>query len=158
MKSIKKNYIIASIKKWDLSNFEKYYSSNPHFFLVTEKNQLTPQFISKIKPRYIFFPHWSWIIPKPIWNHYECIVFHMTDLPFGRGGTPLQNLIIRQHTKTIISALRVEKGLDTGPLYVKRRLSLNGTAEQIYKRASRSIFSKIIPLIFSVNPTLRYLL
>ncbi len=27
---------------------------------------------------------------------FECVCFHMTDVPYGRGGSPLQNLIIRE--------------------------------------------------------------
>jgi len=36
-----------------------------------------------------------WIILKEIFENYEIILFHMTDLPYGRGGSPLQNLIVR---------------------------------------------------------------
>ena len=32
---------------------------------------------------------------QEIHENYKCIIFHMTDLPFGRGGSPLQNLISR---------------------------------------------------------------
>ena len=60
----------------------------------------------------------------------------MTDLPFGRGGTPLQNLISRGFTETKISALKCTDEIDAGPIYLKRSLSLEGTAQEIYERAS----------------------
>jgi methionyl-tRNA formyltransferase len=60
----------------------------------------------------------------------------MTDVPFGRGGSPLQNLIARGHTETRLSALRMTAEVDAGPVYEKRPLSLAGPAREIYARAS----------------------
>ncbi|MFC2132962.1 methionyl-tRNA formyltransferase, partial [Bacteroidota bacterium] len=102
-------------------------------------------------PEYIFFTHWSYIIPENIYNNYNCIVFHMTDLPYGRGGSPLQNLIERGHTHTKISALKVVKELDAGPIYLKRDLCLHGTAEEIFLRAG-NIFIEMIEKIVRENP------
>ncbi len=34
-------------------------------------------------------------MPREIFENWACVVFHMTDLPYGRGGSPLQNLIVR---------------------------------------------------------------
>jgi methionyl-tRNA formyltransferase len=61
----------------------------------------------------------------------------MTDVPFGRGGSPLQNLIVRGHRETTLTALRMTDQIDAGPVYLKRPLSLEGAAEEIYIRATR---------------------
>lgn len=71
----------------------------------------------------------------------------MTDLPFGRGGSPLQNLIVRGYKSTKISALRVEEGLDTGDIYLKAPLELYGTASEIFLRASGIIENMIFDII-----------
>lgn len=71
----------------------------------------------------------------------------MTDLPYGRGGSPLQNLIVRGLTATKLSALRVEAGLDTGPVYLKMDLSLSGTAEEIFVRANKLVGKMIVEII-----------
>jgi methionyl-tRNA formyltransferase len=63
----------------------------------------------------------------------------MTDLPYGRGGSPLQNLIVAGHEKTVISAIRVVDKIDAGDIYLKEPLSLLGTAEEIFIRSSRII-------------------
>lgn len=97
----------------------------------------------------IFFPHWSWKIPPVVYEHFECIIFHMTDVPFGRGGSPLQNLIVRGFTETQISALRCVEELDAGPVYLKRPLSLGGTAEEILLRADRIIEDMIVEILQS---------
>lgn len=100
-----------------------------------------------VRPDLIFFPHWSWIVPEEIYSNFRCVIFHMTDLPYGRGGSPLQNLIVRGHKETKISAIVCSKGLDTGDVYLKRELSLEGTAEQILCRASDVIEGMIRDLL-----------
>ncbi len=121
------------------------------FTFINTKDELTIGNFKKIDPRYIFFLHWSYIIPSEIYENYECVIFHMTDLPFGRGGSPLQNLIVRGITDTKLSAIKCVKKLDAGPIYLKRDLSLYGNAEEIYLRASKIIEDMIIQII-SNNP------
>ena len=93
-----------------------------------------------------FFPHWSYIITPEIFENFECVVFHMTDLPFGRGGSPLQNLILQGFENTKLSALRCEGELDAGPVYLKKDLNLNGSANEIYLRASKVILKMILEI------------
>lgn len=146
MKSIN---IILSEKKWNqdlIFILEKQHKSTK-WLLINSKNDFNSSFLSTFKINKIFIPHWSHIIPEDIYAKYECIVFHMTDLPFGRGGSPLQNLIVRGHHKTKISALRVVKELDAGPIYLKRELSLKGTAQEIFTRSNSIIEVMISEII-----------
>ena len=76
----------------------------------------------------------------------------MTDLPFGRGGSPLQNLIERGIEKTKITALKAVKELDGGPIYLKRSLKLSGPAHNIFRKASSIIFRDMIPHIIKTKP------
>lgn len=147
---MKQIIIIATIKSWNIKNalkLQKIISGRYKVAIITHSEDLSIKNIEKINPCYIFFPHWSWIIPKSIYNKYHCIVFHMTDLPYGRGGSPLQNLIIRGFIETKISAISVGKELDAGPIYLKESISLQGSAERIYKNMSVLIFQKMIPKI-----------
>jgi len=151
---MKESYIIAGSRPWCINAAKGLKKKNIDFFYINNKEDLNLNHIASINPRYIFLPHWSWIIPAEIWNQYECIVFHMTDLPFGRGGSPLQNLIVRGVTETKISALRCEAELDAGPIYMKSPLSLLGTAEEIFIRASNCIADMINEIIIThPNPT-----
>lgn len=102
-------------------------------------------------PDYIFFPHWSWKIPHEIFNRFECVIFHMTDLPFGRGGSPLQNLICRGIYETRLSAIRCVEEMDAGPVYMKKPLSLHGSAEEILLRAAQ-LTEEMIVEILATNP------
>lgn len=149
----KKTIIIATIKNW---NIERYHSWHPPegytSYLIDSPEELTLANIQKINPEYIFFPHWSTIIPQEIFNNVNCIVFHMTDLPFGRGGSPLQNLIVRGIYTTKVSALKVDAGIDTGPIYLKKDFDIShGSAEELYKDLSRTSF-KMISEILETSP------
>lgn len=130
------NYIVAATKPWCIDAFNQYFLNNNNWFLITEKEQLTSALLSEIKPKYIFFPHWNWFVPKSITEVYECVCFHMTNVPYGRGGSPLQNLIIRGHEKTKLTALRMVEELDAGPVYTKIDLSLEGRAQDIFERTA----------------------
>lgn len=112
-------------------------------FRVENSSQLTLENLSRIKPHYVFFPQWPSIIKPEIFQNFECIIFHMTDLPYGRGGSPLQNLILRGHKSTKLSAIRCVTELDAGPIYFKRDLSLQGTAEDILLRVGNLVFEMI---------------
>lgn len=104
---------------------------------VREQSGLDPSRLNAFMPSYVFFPHWSWKIPAEVYEGFACVIFHMTDVPFGRGGSPLQNLVARGISETRLTALRCVAELDAGPVYLKRPLSLLGTAEEILMRASQ---------------------
>ncbi len=140
----KKVYIVATIRPWNRKVFSDIISKYPgRWHLIGAAEDLTLEKVRKLNPRYIFFPHWSERVPLSLVHAYECVCFHETDVPFGRGGSPIQNLIARGFTNTKISALRMTDSLDAGPVYLKRRLSLRGRAQDIYSRAAK-IIAKMI--------------
>lgn len=152
----KEKIIIAAIKSWNIYNAEKFkslFNDSYDIYIFTKKEELNYQVVRDINPKYIFFPHWSWIIPKDIYENFICVVFHIADLPYGRGGSPLQNLILRKIYNTKISALKVDSGIDTGKIFLKEDFEIGiGSAEEIFIKASEIIFSKMIPFILENNP------
>ena len=123
-----KNVIAISNNMYDKTSlFDK-----KGIVLIKNKDDLTFENLSKINPKYVFFPHWSYIIPAKIYENFNCVIFHMTDLPFGRGGSPLQNLIERGIYKTKISAIKCIKDLDAGDIFLKRDFDISyGSAQEI---------------------------
>lgn len=130
-------YIVGGAKPWNRRVFDEVivnYAGDWRFFGAP--GDLTYDRVSSLSPRYIFFLHWSWKVPAKIVDNYECVCFHMTDVPYGRGGSPLQNLIVRGHRRTKLTALRMCHDFDSGPVYLKEDLCLQGSAEEIYIHAS----------------------
>jgi methionyl-tRNA formyltransferase len=114
---------------------------------IRRREELTLAHMRALSPDWIFFPHWSWLIPEDVFVAFRCVIFHMTDLPYGRGGSPLQNLIVRGHRETRLSALRCVRELDAGPVYLKCALSLGGSAEEILRRASALIGEMVLEIV-----------
>jgi methionyl-tRNA formyltransferase len=150
-----RTFVLLTEKKWHVSLFDNISSSvNFNWIRISKKSDFNIEVLDAINPEIIFIPHWSYIIPDYIFDKYTCIVFHMTDLPYGRGGSPLQNLIIRGMKNTKISAIRVIKDLDAGDCYLKRDLSLEGTAKDIFLRSVPIIEEMIDKIIKdSLQPT-----
>ena len=141
-------YILLTNKSWHDSLFDELSKRQGEKWVrLSTKDEFTVSNLNKLKPDSIFIPHWSHIIPEEIFDNFKCILFHMTDLPYGRGGSPLQNLIVKNQKKTKVSALKVEKGLDTGPIYLKKSLSLHGTAQEIFLRSKDVIHQMIVEII-----------
>ncbi len=143
------NYIILSEKEWHKNLFKNLKEKiDGNWLLIDSKENFNLKSLVEFKPSKIFIPHWSHIIPSEIYVNFECIVFHMTDLPFGRGGSPLQNLIEKGFKTTKLSAIKVEGGIDTGDIYLKREMNLNGSAREIFDKATL-IVEKMISEIIS---------
>jgi methionyl-tRNA formyltransferase len=144
-----KKYILLSKNHLTKQIYDEFLLNRPNeeWVLITNKEEFTKENIKSINPTKIFIPHWSHIISTDITNSYDCIVFHLTDLPYGRGGTPLQNLIVRGHKTTKIAAIKIDGGIDTGDIYLKKSLMLEGTAQQIFERANPLVKQMIEEII-----------
>lgn len=142
------SYVVATIKSWNIDSFEEVRNRLPGaWHIVTTREALNVEWLEKVNPRYIFFPHWSWIVPDELLYRWECVCFHMADVPYGRGGSPLQNLIVRGHKTTKLTALRMVKDLDAGPVYKKIDLSLEGSAQEIFERMAPKIYDLALYIV-----------
>ena len=66
------------------------------------------------------------ILPKTVLDLFPagCINIHASLLPRWRGAAPIQRAILAGDRETGISIMRMEPGLDTGPVYLARRISI----------------------------------
>jgi len=145
-------FLLADSRQWRpqmAENLER--RTGRPFYTVSTSDELSAERLAALGIERAFFPFWSHRIPASVYESVECVIFHMSDLPFGRGGSPLQNLIGRGATRTKISAVKCAEQLDAGPIYLKRPLSLEGTAEEIYVRASE-IIEDMIAEIMQTSP------
>ncbi len=140
-------YLFCAYRDWSIKLYEKLSKTHNNFLLLNSPKKLTFSFVKKLNPEFIFFPDWSWIIPKKITSNYKCICFHESNLPKFRGGSPLQNQIIRGITKTKTTAFLMSDGLDEGNIILQRSLSLNGNIEEIFSRMIDNDFKMIEKII-----------
>lgn len=146
-------YLVAGSRPWNRAVYESDLAVLPGVWeFVADAAALEAALQTGPAPRYIFFLHWSMRVPEPVLEAHECVCFHMTDVPYGRGGSPLQNLISRGHRETKLTALRMVHEMDAGPVYAKESLSLEGNAEEIFLRAGR-LSAKMIARMVREEPT-----
>ena len=128
--------------------FQKNFKTkNIKCFHITNKKKFSINTIKKINPDIIFFPHWHWKIEPKIFNHFLCIGFHCSSLPQGRGGSPIQNQIIREKKVTELCAIKFNNIIDGGPVYLRKKFKLNGSANEIFLRLYKDISYMINKLV-----------
>jgi len=91
----------------------------------------------------IFFPFWSWKVPKKILDKYNCIGFHSAPLPYGRGGSPIQNMIRKGFAETEVTAFKMCEDFDKGVVLFREKISLEGDLEYIIVKIRHIIVNMI---------------
>ncbi len=129
--------LVASSKDWfEIDEKLKYLHT---IEIIKDRDELSLQNLNRFEPDLIFFPHWNWVVPVEIHSKFTCIVFHTAPLPYGRGGSPIQNLIIKGFKEAPVCALKMTSELDAGPIYTQKIISLEGTLTEIFERINNVI-------------------
>ena len=85
-----------------------------------------------INPDWIFFFHWSHIVNESVWKNFRCVTFHTSNLPYDKGGSPIQNQILNGVKKTKVNAIKMTGELDAGPVYCSSTVTLQGSLTDIW--------------------------
>ena len=141
---------ICNSQNW--FNLSEDLSLKHHILMIQDRDGLTIPCLEQFEPDLIFFPHWNWIVDRAIFDRFECIVFHTAPLPYGRGGSPIQNLILRGHKTSPVCALKMSDVVDGGPIYDREEISLAGNLSEILERLNCTI-NKMIGRLVEHLPT-----
>jgi methionyl-tRNA formyltransferase len=82
--------------------------------------------VRALEPRLIVVVAYGRILPPAILElpPHGCLNVHASLLPKYRGAGPIQWAIARGETETGVSLMRMDAGMDTGPVYAMRRLAI----------------------------------
>lgn len=87
------------------------------------KEEEAKEFLKGLKPDFIVVAAYGQILPKEILDIAPCINLHASVLPKYRGASPIQSAVKDQEEFTGVTAMAMDKGLDTGEIlgisYVK---------------------------------------
>lgn len=96
--------------------------------------------IKEISPDAIVVVAYGKILPERILNiaPFGCINGHGSILPKYRGAAPIQWAVINGETETGVTAMFMDKGIDTGDILKIRKTKIgeNETAEELFERLS----------------------
>lgn len=79
------------------------------------------------------------ILPKEILQHAPCINLHASILPKYRGASPIQQAILNGDTKTGVTAMLMDEGLDTGDILKIEECDIgeDETAPELFAKLTR---------------------
>jgi methionyl-tRNA formyltransferase len=144
-----RSFLLASSKSWFSLKDLPASCSEHNWVEIGQPAELTPEFVAAVNPEFIFFPHWNARIPSEILEHWDCVVFPTAPLPFGRGGSPIQNLIERGFSSSPVHALRAVEEMDAGPILTTRQVDLSGSLGEIFSRLGVLVGDMIAELLES---------
>src|SRR3954462_12175889 len=95
------------------------------------------------------------ILPKPILEAPKagCINVHASLLPRWRGAAPIQRAILAGDETTGVTIMRMDEGLDTGPMLLKRELDIRGkNAGQVTEELAKAGAGALVDWLSSPTP------
>jgi methionyl-tRNA formyltransferase len=121
-----------------------------------EKIKTDYQMILDLNPDIIITCAYGQIIPKEVLNcpKYGCINVHASLLPKYRGGAPIHHAIINGESKTGITIMYMNEGMDTGDIIAKEELPILetdnvGTLFDKLSLLGESLLIKTLPSIIN---------
>jgi methionyl-tRNA formyltransferase len=104
------------------------------------KEPATVEFLSRFHPDAIVVAAYGHIIPKWMIDlpRHGCINLHASLLPKYRGAAPIQWALMRGETVTGVTTMKIDPGLDTGDMLLKREMAIRDedTTETLFERLS----------------------
>lgn len=96
----------------------------------------------------LLLPEWFLQFPR-----FGCVNIHASLLPRWRGAAPIQRAIEAGDLETGVGIMQMEKGLDTGAVWLEKRLAIgNDNAQQLHDRLQKlgaEALLEALPLIFA---------
>ncbi len=104
----------------------------------TLKGEAAAEAFCALKPDVAVVVAYGLLLPKPILAapKFGCLNLHASLLPRWRGAAPIARAIMAGDTETGVSIMRMEEGLDTGPVALVERVPIatEATAGQLHDR------------------------
>ena len=101
---------------------------------IKEKNLIKNiKSIKKFNPKIIFAYGWSGYINKEL-RDIVTVCLHPSELPKFRGGSPIQNQLVRNINKSAITILLASDKIDSGDILFQKKILLNGYLDDIHNR------------------------
>lgn len=98
----------------------------PVFQPLSLKDRDAQSELAALKPDLMIVVAYGLLLPQSVLDipRLGCINIHASLLPRWRGAAPIQRAILAGDSETGVGIMRMEAGLDTGPVYLERRLTI----------------------------------
>jgi len=124
-------------REWALRIYDHLSSNTDHQFIIfRNKEQYDESTLDDFKPDIVLFYGWSWLVSSKLIKRYTCLMLHPSALPAYRGGSPIQNQIIRNKKTSAVTIFVMDEGLDAGPILAQKSFSLTGSMSDVLDRVT----------------------
>jgi methionyl-tRNA formyltransferase len=148
-----KKILCVGYREWALNIYNKLVQNynDGDIFIIKSYDEYSDFLVKEYNPDFILFYGWSWIINKEIIDNYKCIMLHPSKLPKYRGGSPIQNQIIRGESDSAVTLFLMNEKMDSGPIVFQEPMSLSGAINDIFNRIKELGYKGTMQ--FLSNPT-----
>ena len=117
----------------------------------------TTDIIKKLEPDFIIVAAYGQILPQEILDIAPCINLHASLLPKYRGASPIQQCIINNDKYTGVTAMFMEKGLDSGDILGFKYIEIENQmdVEFLFDKLSyiaSDIIIEVLNIFKNINP------
>jgi len=100
------------------------------------RDEDTVKELLKIETDYIVVAAYGQILPLEVLRHAPCINLHASILPQYRGASPIQQTLLNGDSKTGVTAMLMDEGLDTGEIIKIKEIdvSVDEMVESLFNR------------------------
>ncbi len=102
-------------------------------------------------PQLLVVVAYGLILPRAVLElpRYGCLNIQASLRPRGRGAAPIQRALLAGDSETGVCIMRLEEGLDTGPVYAERRLAVGAeaTAASLLPQLAQLGAAALLPVI-----------
>lgn len=132
MSNLAKNKIIFLVSKDNKWSRDLYENLSQYYDCRFYCDKSYREAIKELNPQWVFFFHWSHIVPELIYKNRRCVVIHTGNLPKNRGGSPLQNQIMDGIIESRVNAIEMVSEVDAGGIYYSLPITLQGNLVDIW--------------------------
>ena len=131
-----KKILCVGYREWALNIYNKIAQNynDGDVTIVASYDEYNDSFVKEYNPDFILFYGWSWMVSEDIISDYKCIMLHPSKLPKYRGGSPIQNQIIRGEENSAVTLFLMNEEMDSGPIVFQELMLLSGSINDIFNR------------------------
>ena len=126
--------LCVGYRDWALEIYRRIDLTTHDHLIIDREDKLSRDAIEQFNPDLILFYGWSQIIPRSITSEFKCLMLHPSPLPYYRGGSPIQNQIIRNEDTSAVTIFIMDDGIDTGSILAQEEISLADSLSHVFDR------------------------
>jgi methionyl-tRNA formyltransferase len=131
-----KKVLCIGYREWALNIYSKIARNykDGDVRVIKSYDEYCNSLLREYNPDFILFYGWSWVVDADIIGDYKCIMLHPSRLPKYRGGSPLQNQIIRGVKNSAVTLFIMNEEMDSGNIVFQESMSLSGSIDNIFHK------------------------